>query len=151
MRGAPPVRLVCGPDARWQAFERVLHALAAAVAGAWLGWQAGWPGSVLAIVAAAAAVTAFVWIRWRQLGEREAVLDWTGQQWQLDGQDCRPPSLRIDLGRWLLLRIDGGLRARRWLAADLTQGGAPAHLVRAALHAHGPASDAAAPRVGGHV
>ena len=43
MRGAPPVRMACGGDARWRLITRGLYTLAAATTCAWLVAHAGQP------------------------------------------------------------------------------------------------------------
>ena len=141
MRGAPPVRVLCGPDARWHRLEQAVLAGSAATAVGWLAWQGGWDRAPLAAVALLAGLLAMLVIVRVQRRRPAVVLEWTGERWLID---ARPglPHLRVDLGSWLLLHVAGD-GAHRWLALDLAHCGAPPHLVRAALFAH-----AAAPRRG---
>ncbi|MFO1326883.1 MAG: hypothetical protein U1F56_05970 [Rubrivivax sp.] len=137
MRGAPPVRVLCGPDARWQRVQQLILAAAASTGVGWLLWHAGWERGPILAAALAVAVAVALAVP-KALPQQTVVLEWTGEGWRLDGQACQP-HVRIDLGPWLLLQTEGG-SARRWLPLDLARCGALPHLVRAALQAHGRAA-----------
>ena len=142
MRGAPPVRMLCGPDVRWHRVQQLILGASAATAAGWGGWQLDWDRGAIVACAALGGLLASMVVR-RQ--RRAAVLEWTGEAWQLNALTCRP-RVRVELGNWLLLdvRSDSG---RHWLPLDLTHCGAPPHLVRAALVAH--ARPGAEPREAG--
>jgi hypothetical protein len=134
MRGAPPVQMACGRDARAAAAVGLLSATAAATIVGWSGWQLG--GSlafVLATVVVAALLGGLAG-GWRagRVGERRLV--WDGRSWTLDGIPGGV-AVMIDTGDWMLLRFRAA-RTNNWLSLGLRTCGAPAHLARAALHAH---------------
>lgn len=150
MRGAPPVRVVVRPGPKWQAFERVVWALAAASTTAWLCAHVALeqlPVLALSLVCALLAALAM-----RRLQRREPVstLDWTGQDWRVGDREARP-AVRLDLGPVLLLSVDMPGARRRWLPVDLRQDPAAAHLLRAALMAHAATRTAPEAGLGTHV
>lgn len=134
MRGAPPVLMACGRDAAWSWLVGVLVAATVATFVVWILWHAGvaaaatWPAVVFA--AGGAGVVA----GWQARRQPLARLAWDGHAWQLDGASGRL-AVMIDTGDWLLLRWRDA-RGTRWLPLSTRRCGAPAHLVRAAVHAH---------------
>lgn len=138
MRGAPPVQVVCGPEASWRFFQCTVASVATAVAAGWVGWHQGtgfWVPSGLALASAA-------WIACR-IGRQPAAhtrlrLEWTGQRWLLDGEPMQP-QVRLDLGSWMLLRCGPTSRAARWIPIDLASCGPAAHGLRCALAFHAAA------------
>ena len=138
MRGAPPVRVVCGPDRRWRTFERAVACAAAATASAWGAQRLGLPVPVMAGLAAG--MTLIAMRRLEAEPEHPPTLAWRGDAWTLD-DDAGQPQVMLDLGNWLLLRFrfDSG-KAPAWLPLDLSALSGTRHLLRTALHA------AAAPR-----
>jgi hypothetical protein len=134
MRGAPPVLMACGRDAAWSWLVGVLVAATTTTLFGWILWHAGvaaamaWPAAVF--VASGAGVLAG-----RQASRLPlARLAWDGHAWQLDGASGRL-AVMIDAGDWLLLRWRDA-RGTRWLPLSPRRCGAPAHLARAAVHAH---------------
>jgi hypothetical protein len=136
MRGAPPVQMACGRDARWHGAECALAALAAGSAVFWLLLYQGLPPHlVLPVVAGVALGAAASWWRWVDRQSRQ-FLAWDGVGWALDGT-AGDVALMIDLGPWMVLCFRPHESSpRRWLAVDLRRCGAPIHLCRAAVHAH---------------
>ena len=133
MRGAPPVRVACGPDRRWRVFE-------ALVAGASLASGCGWLAQRLDLPAlpAAAAAAGMAWgivrlVQVRRARPRE--LAWSGRAWTLDGATGLP-QVRLDLGNWLLLcfEFDGRRTGAAWVPLDLSAAPDTRHLLRIALH-----------------
>ena len=157
MRAAPAVRaLLHGGGA-----ERMLISGLYAISGAALaGWAlAGWAlantdqtrqGAAWAIVllATVAAGALGAWQARAALPADGAYLGWDGQGWTLgrhpaaDGKaaPAETPLLAvvvaIDLGAWLLLRLQPAAGPRRWQAARAGQSGADWHGLRLALQAH---------------
>ncbi|WP_207184480.1 hypothetical protein [Rubrivivax gelatinosus] len=134
--------MTCSGGAPWRACQALLAALAAAALAAWAhGWLAdGYPSAFFSLAAALAA-GAFAW---RLAVPRAVDLRWDGSSWSADGAGCRA-EIVIDLGRWMLLRLDA---PRRWLALDAREAGGRLHLLRAALYspaATTPPSPPAAP------
>ena len=136
MRGAPPVQMACGRDARWHAAECGVAALAAACLGYGLSRQLNLtPGLPLPAAAALALAAPVAWWRWVDRRPR-SMLVWDGTAWSLDGKPG-DVELMADLGRWMLLRFSDHEGARPWwLPMDLRRFGAAAHLCRAVIHAH---------------
>lgn len=142
MRHPPPVAVTCSGGASWRAVQTLLAALAAAALAAWArGWLADGTPSAFLCLAAALAAGVFAW----RLGVPRAVdLRWDGSSWSADGAVCKAEVV-IDLGHWMLLRLDA---PRRWLALDAREAGGRLHLLRAALYspaAPTPPSPPAAP------
>lgn len=134
MRGAPPVQMACGRDARVPAVVGLLAATAAACLSGWLAWHAAWPTPflVLGIVAAGLSGAAAGWRL--AAAERERRLVWDGRAWALDGRPGEV-AVMVDIGDWMLLRVESATM-KCWLPLSTRRCGAPAHLARAALHAH---------------
>jgi hypothetical protein len=136
MRAAPPVQMACGRGGRWRHAVGVLAATAALGLGFWaIGWLGRSPEALQVVLLLA--VVSGVAVTW-QLGSLAdpGLLVWDGRSWSLQGQPGQV-AVMIDLGTWLLLRFQGqGEPGSRWLPLDVRDCGAPAHLCRAALHAH---------------
>lgn len=135
MRGAPPVQLTSGSDARWCGGEAALAAMTAAVAAAWMILHLGF-GLVVVVAAAltAASVVAAGWWRW-QRQQAAHTLAWDGETWRCDGQPGEA-LLMLDAGAWLLLRfVPHEAGCARWLPVGVARCGAPAHLCRVAVQA----------------
>lgn len=145
MRGAPPVQMACGRDARAAGGAAALSATAAASLAGWLAWHGTWPVPLAAFVVIVCGLLAAV-VGWRRvMAEGERRLAWDGRAWALDGMPGEV-AVMIDTGGWLLLRFQSAA-ACRWLSLRPARCGAPAHLARAALQAH--AGRAAAGGLGG--
>jgi hypothetical protein len=143
MRGAPPVRMDCGRDARWCWFHHVLFAVAAATASGWLAAHLEMPGAMLGLGLAAGVVLGGLWSVRSRASQGLSCLVWDGRSWCLDGQ-TGVVDVMIDLGSWMLLRFVGGAPGpARWLPLTLAQAGAPAHRCRAALLDHAATTQAA--------
>ena len=107
-----------------------MPALAAAAVAAWmLGHlqRPAWPALLVALPVAALA--------WRQARPEAVTLAWDGQHWRANG--C-PGSLdlMIDLGPWMLLRLQPDEPARRaiWIPVSAADAGAAQHALRAAVY-----------------
>jgi hypothetical protein len=135
MRCAPPVQMTCGRDGGWMLAELLVHALAAASLAGWLAARLA-PGTTTWWAAMAAlAAAALVWRHRRDMLPHS--LAWDGREWFLDGHPARL-SLMMAGPSWALLRAQVPARgAVTWLPVRLSRCGAPPHLARAALHAHG--------------
>lgn len=143
MRGAPPVQMAVGRDARWGAFCLVLSALAGATAAVWAVMALHMPGPAAVPAALFGICSAGVLMRPVILTGPSGLLAWDGQRWALRGRPGEV-DVMLDLGGWMLLRVhcaDGGT----WVPLALPRDGRSA-LFRAALHAH--AGRAAAPALG---
>ncbi len=135
MRAAPPVQMVCGPDRHWAAAAALPAGLAAGVMLYWICWHAGLRPPLALGVAAVAASGAGVWAWRRTMRVPARTLGWDGSVWRLDAGSGSVIS-KLEVGDWRLLywRDEGGAC---WLPLSLSRCGAPAHLARAALRAHG--------------
>lgn len=134
MRGAPPVQMACGRDAAWSSFVALVAASAMASLGGWLAWSGPLPVPVAWAVTLAAALCVGMLVWWHADRAPAARLAWDGQAWQLEGASGEL-AVMIDTGGWMLLRWRGG-NGVRWLPLAPRRCGAPAHLARAAVHAH---------------
>jgi hypothetical protein len=160
MRAAPAVRALLD-DARPERVAIVLfHVLSGAALAAWLKGQfeltpSAWMGLVLVTLLVCAAAVGQRLARSALLGDVE-YLQWNGQVWTL-GQR-RPGAgavqvselrlvrlvVALDLGSWLLLRLQPAAGASRWQVVRAARVGADWHGLRVALTAHaGSAADAA--------
>jgi hypothetical protein len=136
------------------------HVLAAAALTAWAGLQAGLGGSPpawaagLAWIAAAAAAGA--WLARRALPADGAQLTWDGASWALTtrassgalagtpGACVQRPikqvAMALDLGAWILLRLQVGAGGARWQVVRAACAGPAWHGLRLALRTQaGPA------------
>lgn len=134
MRHAGPVSLQC-PGRAWRLLQGSVFALAAASIGAWL---AAWAGLQAAMTFAAAGLAALVAAALAVVCMRShpRQLQWDGAGWELDGQ-AAAPRLMLDLGHFLLLRLQLPYRAVRWLGVSRREAGPAWHGLRVALLAHG--------------
>ncbi|MDE2082629.1 MAG: hypothetical protein KGI90_14860 [Burkholderiales bacterium] len=137
MHAAPPVSVQCDGGAGWRVLQTALPALAAFALGCLAaGWAGLAPMPTLGSGLAASLVLAV--IAWRQAAPRPVRLAWDGQAWSADG-DVGALAVMLDLGPWLLLRLDpkGGGR-RRWIALAAHEAGAALQVLRAALYSRAP-------------
>ena len=117
----------------------LMPALAVAALVAWmLGHfqRPAWPALLVVLPAAALA--------WRLARTESVTLAWDGQRWSADG---RPGGLElmIDLGPWMLLRLQPDEPARRaiWIPVSVADAGAAWHALRAAVYSRAAKSTAA--------
>ena len=115
----------------------------ALAAAALLAWALGhlqhpsWPAWLVVLPVAA---LAWWWAR------PEAVtLAWDGQQWRA-GDGPGSLDLMIDLGPWMLLRLQSGKSARHaiWIPVSAADAGASWHALRSAVYSRAPKSTAGA-------
>ena len=142
MRGAPPVQMACGREARAAVAVGLLSATAAAAFFGWLGWHAQWPSGLIVATMAAAALLAGAAGGWRVKRAGERRLAWDGRTWALDGI-AGEVGVMVDVGSWLLVR-HRSVDAVVWLPLRLRSCGASVHLARAALQAHAGRASAGA-------
>ena len=149
MRGAPPVRVDCGPDRRWRAFEAVVAGISMASGCGWLAQRLDMPALAIAATAAGIASIGLWFLQIRR--ERLRELAWSGRAWTLDGAAGRP-QVMLDFGDWLLLRFgfDGRRAGAAWIPLDLSAAPDTRHLLRTALYSQASSLDAppSAPRHG---
>jgi hypothetical protein len=78
------------------------------------------------------------WVSWRCSIISAIELLWDGQRWRAGGAEVKP-QVMLDLGGWLLLRLNGtDLRTTRWVDVGRAAAGPAWHGLRAALHARAP-------------
>ena len=134
MRGAPPVQVACGQDARWHWFIRGLHGLAAASLAWWLATLSGLRLPLLGVVIGLAAMLALLMPPAKPQSGAAPSLTWDGQQWLWQGEPA-DVAVMVDLDRWLLLRVATGLGGH-WVPLSFAAGDPVGPLFRAALQAH---------------
>ena len=141
MRGWPPLDLPLGPTRLGWAAHVALWLAAAASVAAWVLAVNELPGGRLPWAAAGALGLALVRPR-RPAAVRR--LRWDGREWSLalgDGP-AQPGTLAValDLGGWLLLRLEAPQAPRRrWLAVDRRSAGTAWHALRCAVYSARPA------------
>lgn len=156
-RTPPPVSIDIGPEPVWLTVQGLALGLTASALGVWaaaLGefsmpwrWTALASGVPLGLLA-----TAVAWARGRDSRPLRLVFD--GQVWSCGGPGQPSPSapcmpvVALDLGRWMLLRLDpvaptagsaradriAGVLCRRWVALSLGSASAHWHALRVALY-----------------
>jgi hypothetical protein len=160
MRTPAPVSLDIGPDPAWLGVQVLVLGLAVSVTASWVAAQSD-PGLFGSFAAAASGLLpaglAVLWSRSRarRLGPLRLVFD--GQVWTCAFPGPRParercaPVVALDLGGWMLLRIDpasgydapasagpvewAGRRMRlRWVALSRRSAAAHWHALRVALY-----------------
>jgi hypothetical protein len=142
MRAAPALRVTVRRFAAWRAAVALLCATAAAALAGWslsLSWACA-----AAVLAAAISLP---------LTRRAPLpLSWDGEQWHAgpDGAPAVTPRVMLDLGDFLLLRLDGAGRAG-WLPVQRRGLDGSWHALRCALYSPRPAAsvppdDPASPR-----
>ncbi len=142
---APMVEVAVGADARAAALLAGLAALAAAAFTAWvlavldLSALAQAAGGGLAAAAAGGALATW---RLRQATRHPARLRWDGLDWTwAAAADAAPVAgslhLILDFDTWVLLRLDGVDRRRRWAALSRRHHADRWHALRCAVLAHG--------------
>ncbi len=138
MRSAPAVQVVASGAGVWPAVQVALYALTAALVSLWAALRLGGGPSVAAGGASIAAL-AVAALAVRALRPQPRDLRWDGAQWLLDLQATGAVAVTIDLGPWLLLRIDGPAAQRpTWLAISKRDAGGAWHGLRAALYGARP-------------
>ena len=136
MHAAPPVRIDLVPDraAGWAVL--CVATLSAANMALWLGALAEWQGAKLGALGIAAALAVLACLRGRRPGA-EGVLAWDGRAWQWLQPEDRTvqPRVMLDLGAWMLLRLEplGGLQGAIWGVATRARACAAWPAWRAAL------------------
>jgi len=158
VRAPPPFEMDCRETAPWRAAQAALWALAGACAGAW-GVSAldGGEGllaqalqgplpALVGVLAVTALAAGLGWWLARPLALR---LGWTGREWVVGapGQPAASPArvrLMVDLGAWVLLRLQPAGGRTRWLGVARGAAAGPWHLLRAALYC--PPFELQAPR-----
>jgi len=145
MRAAPPVVYPLARHGLWAGLAGVLVGLAAATPIAWLAWQSHAARvTPLAIEFLMAPLALAVALAAARLGARLASqpggvsLRWDGASWQLQAAqgavaELSTPSVRIDLGRAMLLRAPVPGARVRWLAVECRDRPAAWHGLRVAL------------------
>ena len=155
MRAPPAFDLTLRDAPGWRVAQTMLWVLAGAGLGAWLaaaleswlesglagllgGGHAGPSRAAVAQAAVCVSLAALAGaVGWR-LGRSESLqVRWSGRRWELhEPAHWRPAALRLmlDLGGWMLLRVqpDGG--RPRWVGASDADIGPAGHLLRAALY-----------------
>jgi hypothetical protein len=156
MRAPPAFEVTLRDAPGWRAAQAVLWALAGAGLGAWLGaaldgqFDHGLAGlfggepagaQALAEVARAAASLTLALlagvIGWRLARPVQARLRWSGRRWEIGTLEAwQPAGLQsmLDLGSWLLLRVQPQGGRARWIGVSDASIGSSAHLLRAALY-----------------
>lgn len=143
MRGPAPLSLQAPADGgAWRRAWLALHLSAAAALLAWA------PGAISAW--AALGLLALGLRSWRRMAPAAGpALAWDGQAWRV-GERAVQVRLALDLGGWMLLRLDGEDRARDWLPLSPARAGALWPALRAALYATAlPRPEAPAAPAGG--
>lgn len=141
MRAAPAVQTVLAPDALWRWLMRALAATTLAGLTAWaLSW-AGASDPVIALAAAAAALAGAA-IGPRLMAAPAGVLRWDGTvwSWQPQGSELAQTgalAVMIDLGPWMLLRLQPAGARAVWLPLSQTACGPAWRALRTAAHARG--------------
>jgi hypothetical protein len=139
MRAAPPpVEFPLGSGRRERVVVALLYALAGAALVAWLAPRAGAQVPAWAVIGVAATAAL---VGWCLLSPMQGRLAWDGAGWshlQAPGSMRRPMDavhLQIDVGPWLLLRVQRpGHRASGWCGLSAADVGAAWHGARLALY-----------------
>ena len=138
MRSAPAVQVVASGAGAWRWVQAGLYAIAAGVVALWAATGHGRAAAFAAGCALAAAVSAAA-LAASALRPRPRDLRWDGAQWLLDLQPGVAVAVMIDLGPWMLLRIDGlAGQSPTWLALSRRDAGGAWHGLRAALYGARP-------------
>jgi len=156
MRPPPPVAVRAGGGPVWRGVQAALPALGVAVLKLWTLRLAGVPMTVAAPAALLLGSAIGAWL-WRREAGRTKALAWDGAAWTVDGTPATP-TITLDLGGWLLLRLRtgpvvaagdagaSGLRPTSWLAVCAHEAGPSWHGLRVALVAQvGPPEGASLP------
>ena len=138
MRAAPPVSVRCTGGSAWRGVQSVLPAVAAGAVIAWTSLLATQGGDAVLsddvpLLAAGGIAALVAALAWRLCRPASAQLVWDGQQWRVDGVPL-VPAVMVDLGVWMLLRLQlEQPRRTRWLAVGSSEAGAAWHGLRTAL------------------
>jgi hypothetical protein len=153
-----------GPEPLWRAGSALVSALAAVVVTVWLCQRVvaadhlnSWGWIFLSSLSALSAGW-WGWWGWRMATVPASRLTWDGREWRLRPRMSRPgrtaasaeyplpaecvcsPQVMIDLGGWMLLRLDNpssgswNKAVPRWWAVSEHLAGASWHGLRVALH-----------------
>ncbi len=156
MRAAPIVDAALAAGRAERAAVLLLHLVAAVALMAWVAswrdawgaWLPGWPQQTAwawPSLAALGLLAAAVLGRWQALGwlpQRPRRLRWNGQAWACveagRAVDLLAVSVQIDLGPWLLLRLQPAAPSApcTWAVARARAAGADWHALRVALQHH---------------
>ena len=152
MRAAPNVQARACAGGLWPWVQRLLYALAMAVAAWWLGAQLREPDAWLALGSLLAGAFVAAWAG-RRRRDPPLSLAWDGSAWQLTAPGGEPQAGQalpmLDLGPWMLVRFTpAGADRQAWRPAvwlPLSRREAPDlwPALRVALHAPQPARRAA--------
>jgi hypothetical protein len=140
VRSAPAVSVRCTGGPAWHLAQALLPAVAAAALAAWMLGHAGVTLAPAGLIGLAVAAVA-----WRLTPRRAVQLAWDGQTWSADGQPVRL-AVMLDIGGWLLLRLQPGRGPHAWQPLSAAEAGPALHALRCALYARAGDADAAAPR-----
>jgi hypothetical protein len=135
MRTAPPVCVAVASGGGWRVALAGLVALCVGACTAWLLAHLQFPDALLAgaLATALAGVCA-----WRLLPSAQGRLAWDGSQWSF-GTASGPLRVMVDLGAWMLLRLDASApKAGVWVAVGAARAGPSWHALRAAVYSRGP-------------
>jgi hypothetical protein len=138
MRAAPAVQATLTPDRGWAAFTRGLSALALAGLAAWAAQGLGAPGWAMVLAAVPSALVGWA-MGQRFLAAPHGTLRWDGAAWSWHahgGPAARTGvvAVMIDLGPWMLLRLQPAGAGAIWLPAAQDACGPAWRALRAALH-----------------
>jgi hypothetical protein len=141
MRAAPAVQATLSPDRGWLACARGLAALALAGLAAWAAQGLGGPGWATALAAAGAALAGLL-AGARLVGAHTGTLRWDGAAWSWQPLGAAQPlagriEVMIDLGPWMLLRLQSVEAGTLWLPLAQSACGPAWRALRSALHARG--------------
>ena len=133
MRAAPAVSVRGTGGPLWRAWCAFLPALALAALVAWGLGHLGRPE--LGALAGLALGAALAMGLWKRQSRTPALLAWDGQHWSADGV-VGTLAVMLDLGPWMLLRLQGTEPVTsRWLPISAREAGPAWHLLRAAAFA----------------
>jgi len=150
MRAAPAIDAALSAGGPERMLIVVLHAVAGAVlvawAAAWVEPGSVWPWAAGLCVVAGVAGWGGARLARRALPPSSDRLRWDGQAWSLrpvsagagagDGLLLAAVTVTLDLGRWVLLRLQPATGGIAWRVADARTAGPAWHTLRVALLAH---------------
>ena len=130
MVSAPPVAVRCGGGLVWRSVQALLPTLAVGASAVWCLQRL----ELDIAPAAGAALAAGLW-GWWCARPHPVDLVWDGQRWTAQGLNV-VPQLMIDLGPWLLLRLQPAepRASKRWVACSAAEARGAWHGLRAALY-----------------
>lgn len=142
MRAPPPVAVDIAAPRGWRMVQALAFAAAAACVAAWGVQHLIGSGAASALAMAGAAAAAALLggaLGWRLARGSALRLAWTGQGWTcrqpaMDEALAVRPSVSLDLGGWMLLRLTPERGAVIWASVARGDAGADWHPLRAALY-----------------